>query len=215
MAPLIAARNCRAISPFSGCPELPFHFAVQRIVVPRGPSGDSWHHAVQILPHEKTSPRAAVSLVCGFGTNYPHPQRCAGPANTPATATLYVAGTFNNWNPGSAAHALTRDPVTGHYSITLPASVTGTIEYKFTRGTWASGETGANNAAVANRRYPVGSSAGPVLHQVINWEDLARRRHPAHQHGHGQCQRDFHRFQHPATGPYAARVAVFAHRLRQ
>ncbi len=97
----------------------------------------------------------------------------AVPANTPANATLYVAGTFNNWNPGSAAHALTLDPATGRYSITLPASVTGSIEYKFTRGTWASGETGPGNAPVTNRRYTVGSSTGPVLHQVINWEDLA------------------------------------------
>ena len=31
----------------------------------------------------------------------------AVPANTPANATFYIAGTFNGWNPSSAAHALT------------------------------------------------------------------------------------------------------------
>ncbi|WP_310392444.1 alpha/beta hydrolase-fold protein [Hymenobacter sp.] len=96
----------------------------------------------------------------------------AVPANTPASATLYMAGTFNNWAPGSAAHALTRN-ADGSYQITLPASVTGTIEYKFTRGAWAAVETSATNGAVPNRSYTVGSSAGPVLHQVLNWKDLA------------------------------------------
>lgn len=94
------------------------------------------------------------------------------PANTPANATIYVAGTFNSWNPGAAAYALTYNAADGSYSITLPASVTGAIEYKFTRGTWAMVETNATNGSITNRTYTVGSSAGPVLHQVLNWEDL-------------------------------------------
>lgn len=65
-------------------------------------------------------------------------------ANTPANATIYLADTFNNWNPGSAAHALTHNPADGSYAITLPAG-TGTIEYKFTRGAWAPVETTATN----------------------------------------------------------------------
>ncbi|MCC3151828.1 alpha/beta hydrolase-fold protein [Hymenobacter sp. BT770] len=96
----------------------------------------------------------------------------AVPANTPANATIYIAGTFNAWNPASAAHALTRDATDGSYQITLPAS-TGTIEYKFTRGSWAAVETNATNGSVPNRTYTFGSSTGSVLHQVLNWEDLA------------------------------------------
>ena len=95
----------------------------------------------------------------------------AVPASTPANATLYMAGSFNNWNPASAAHALTRNP-DGSYEITLPTG-TGTIEYKFTRGAWATVETTAANGQVPNRSFAFGSSAGPVLHQVLNWEDLA------------------------------------------
>jgi len=96
----------------------------------------------------------------------------AVPANTPANATIYMAGTFNNWNPGSAAHTLAYNAADGSYQITLPAG-TGTIEYKFTRGSWASVETTASNGQVANHSYTFGSSPGPVLHQVLNWEDLA------------------------------------------
>ena len=95
----------------------------------------------------------------------------AVPTNTPANATLYIAGTFNAWNPGSAAHALTRNP-DGSYQITLPAA-TGTMEYKFTRGAWASVETNAANGSVPNRTYTFGTSAANVLVQVLNWEDLA------------------------------------------
>lgn len=49
----------------------------------------------------------------------------AVPANTPANTTIYLAGSFNNWNPGSAAHALTYDATDRSYQITLPAG-TGT-----------------------------------------------------------------------------------------
>ena len=94
----------------------------------------------------------------------------AVPANTPANATLYIAGTFNGWNPGSAAHALTRN-ADGSYQITLPAA-TGTMEYKFTRGSWAAVETNASNGAVPNRTYTFGTSPATVLCQVLNWEDL-------------------------------------------
>lgn len=95
----------------------------------------------------------------------------AVPANTPANATLYIAGSFNSWNPGSAAHALTRNP-DGSYQITLP-SATGILEYKFTRGSWATVETNAANGSVPNRSYTFGPTLATVLCQVLNWEDLA------------------------------------------
>ncbi|OON65800.1 alpha/beta hydrolase-fold protein [Hymenobacter sp. CRA2] len=93
------------------------------------------------------------------------------PAATPANATLYMAGSFNGWNPGSAAHSFTRQP-DGTYSLTLPASVTGTIEFKFTRGAWASVETDAQNQDISNRRYTIGSAPATVDVQVANWKDL-------------------------------------------
>lgn len=93
------------------------------------------------------------------------------PANTPASATLYIAGNFNGWNPSSATHALTRNP-DGSYQITLPQA-TGTIEYKFTRGAWSSVETTATNSAIPNRTYTFGNGPATVSHVVLNWEDLA------------------------------------------
>ena len=64
-------------------------------------------------------------------------------------ATLYMAGSFNSWNPGSPAHALTKNP-DGSYEITLPANA-GAVQFKFTRGAWASVETDAQNQDIGNR----------------------------------------------------------------
>lgn len=104
----------------------------------------------------------------------------AVPANTPAGATIYVAGSFNNWNPASAIHALIR-AADGTYAITLPAA-TGTIEYKFTRGSWDAVETTASNADVANRSYAYGATAATLMQQVLNWKDLAGGTPAAPQH---------------------------------
>ena len=93
----------------------------------------------------------------------------AVPASTPTGTPIYLAGSFNNWNPASTAYTLVRT-ADGSYEITLPAA-TGTIEYKFTRGSWATVETTASNADVENRRYTFGAAPATVSHQVLNWKD--------------------------------------------
>ncbi|MCA8829645.1 alpha/beta hydrolase-fold protein [Hymenobacter pini] len=103
----------------------------------------------------------------------------AVPASTPGNATLYLAGSFNAWNPGSTPYALTK-AADGTYQVTLPATVTGTVEFKFTRGSWATVETDAQNNDISNRRYTIGSSPATVDLQVVRWKDLGN--------GGGSCQ---------------------------
>ncbi|MBF9222345.1 alpha/beta hydrolase [Hymenobacter ruricola] len=99
------------------------------------------------------------------------------PADTPPADTLFVAGSFNGWNPHSAAHALTR-AADGSYQISLPATL-GLVEYKFTRGSWATGEAGANQQPLANRRADLAQTP-LVLHQVAAWSaPAAPRKHTA------------------------------------
>ncbi|WP_375433623.1 alpha/beta hydrolase [uncultured Hymenobacter sp.] len=93
------------------------------------------------------------------------------PATTPANAVLYLAGSFNNWNPSSAAHAFTRNP-DGTYQLTLPAAVTGPVAFKVTRGAWTSSETDTQNNDVANRRYTINKGPATVDLQVLNWKDF-------------------------------------------
>jgi metallo-beta-lactamase class B len=94
----------------------------------------------------------------------------AVPPGTPAGAAIYVAGSFNGWQPGSPAHALARQP-DGTYSLTLPASVTGTLEFKFTRGSWATVETDAQHQDRPNRRYTATGAPATVDLQVLGWKD--------------------------------------------
>ncbi|MET4108034.1 alpha/beta hydrolase-fold protein [Hymenobacter sp. UYP22] len=101
------------------------------------------------------------------------------PAATPASATLYMAGSFNTWNPGSTTHAFTK-ATDGTYQLTLPASVTGTVEFKFTRGSWATVESDAQGTDIGNRRYTTGSGPATVDLQIAGWKDLGS--------GGGSCQ---------------------------
>jgi predicted alpha/beta superfamily hydrolase len=102
------------------------------------------------------------------------------PANTPAGATIYLASSRNGWTTDDPARAFTFDPADGSYYLELPPS-RGTLEYKFTRGTWPTIETDADNRAVPNRRYVFGQDPPVVLHQVLNWEDQGGHI-PARQH---------------------------------
>ena len=48
------------------------------------------------------------------------------------SAPIYVAGSFNGWNPAAPGYRLDRRG--GAYSLTLPDLSRGPIEFKFTRG---------------------------------------------------------------------------------
>ncbi|GAC1600597.1 MAG: alpha/beta hydrolase-fold protein [Hymenobacter sp.] len=92
------------------------------------------------------------------------------PANTPPMDTLFVAGSFNNWNPRQPAYALAKAP-DGSYRLTLPAGP-GPVEYKFTRGSWRTVEVDAHSQPIANRRATLGA-AQELTHEVLAWDDLS------------------------------------------
>ncbi|NEX91749.1 alpha/beta hydrolase-fold protein [Caulobacter sp. 17J65-9] len=72
------------------------------------------------------------------------------PADTPAASTVYVAGSFNGWDPAAAGWALKRRD-DGIYALTLPEDVRGSVEFKFTLGGWETGEQTADGAGAPNR----------------------------------------------------------------
>ncbi|WP_426058937.1 alpha/beta hydrolase-fold protein [Hymenobacter sp. B1770] len=90
------------------------------------------------------------------------------PANTPPGDSLFVAGSFNIWNPRNPAYSLTKNP-DGTYQITLPASL-GPVEYKFTRGSWDKSETGADKQPLPNRRANL-QQAAVISHEVLAWSE--------------------------------------------
>ena len=102
------------------------------------------------------------------------------PAATPAGAPIYVAGTFNNWNPAADAFRLTAEA--GQYVITLPDSVRGPVAFKFTLGSWDRVEEGGGGDDVPNRTIQVPAS-GPATYSgtVAAWRSgpVAPRPHTA------------------------------------
>lgn len=94
----------------------------------------------------------------------------AVPANTPATDTIYLAGNINGWDPGADDYQLTKISPS-NYAITLAAG-TGTIEFKFTRGSWDKGECKADGSFLPNRTFTYGNGETINL-TVAGWDDLA------------------------------------------
>ena len=93
------------------------------------------------------------------------------PANTPAGSQIYIAGNFNNWNPGNNAHKLTQNNL-GTYSITLniPAMA---LEFKFTRGSWPTVEGTANGGFIPNRTFNYTGGQQTLTLQIAGWENLS------------------------------------------
>lgn len=91
------------------------------------------------------------------------------PATTPAGAVIYVAGTFNNWDPAAAGYRLTSQGK--QYALTLPDSVRGPVAFKFTLGSWDRVEVTATGGGVANRTFTV-PAAGSATYtgSVAGWQ---------------------------------------------
>ncbi len=93
------------------------------------------------------------------------------PPKTPPGSNIFIAGNINSWDPGNAAYQLT-DNLNGTYSITLNPSP-GTLEFKFTRGSWATVEGTETGGFRPNRTYSYSGSASSVELTIAGWEDIS------------------------------------------
>lgn len=87
----------------------------------------------------------------------------------PHGAPIYIAGSFNQWNPGASSWMLARN-ADGSYGITLPPTVRGAVEFKFTLGSWERVEVGPGGAGVPNRSVLI-PATGTATHDavVVGW----------------------------------------------
>ena len=94
----------------------------------------------------------------------------AMPVYTPVPDTIYITGDFNNWNPGDTAYAMHKNEL-DKWEITLAAQPDLTsFSYKFTRGSWLTGEKGPSGEEIPNRAFTFGN--GDIVHTIIyNWAD--------------------------------------------
>ncbi|ASA24014.1 carbohydrate binding domain-containing protein [Paenibacillus donghaensis] len=96
--------------------------------------------------------------------------RVSVPASTPADGPVYLTGTFNSWNAADAAYQLTKGS-DGVYSSTLSLPAGTAVQYKLTRGSWATVEVSSSGADVTNRTLTPSGGAQSVTLSVQRWKD--------------------------------------------
>lgn len=89
------------------------------------------------------------------------------PYHNPADS-VFIAGSFNNWNPAQKEMQLAKD-ANGTYFITLTAAP-GKHEYKITRGSWEKVESGEGGIPIQNRIAEISSDT--VIEIIVqHWAD--------------------------------------------
>lgn len=87
---------------------------------------------------------------------------------------VYVAGTFNDWNPGHRAYRLKKENGST-YAITLPDLSSGKHEFKFTLGSWERVEVDQSGADVGNRMIEVPEEGGVTYaSEIYGWRPANR-----------------------------------------
>jgi len=93
------------------------------------------------------------------------------PESTPSDSKIYIAGSFNNWNPSRSKFRFSLDDQ-GHYFVNIPRD---RYNFKFviTRGSLQTIEVDQYGSAILSREYAY-SDTDTVFMEVENWEDLPK-----------------------------------------
>lgn len=89
------------------------------------------------------------------------------PKEHPNGEAIYMAGSFNGWNPKDEMYRFKPGPI--GYFLELPFKP-GSYEYKITRGGWDKVETTATGAGIQNRQLVVEANATVPI-RIEAWQD--------------------------------------------
>ncbi|HEX7754225.1 MAG TPA: alpha/beta hydrolase-fold protein [Niabella sp.] len=98
------------------------------------------------------------------------------PAFTADSAALFLAGSFNNWNPQDNNFRFRKQD--GHYRAELNAAP-GLIEFKTTKGGWDKVETDQDGKSIANRTVRLQSDSSIHI-AVRGWQDHFGKKEKMH-----------------------------------
>ncbi|HAM97426.1 MAG TPA: hypothetical protein DCQ26_02340 [Marinilabiliales bacterium] len=93
------------------------------------------------------------------------------PENTPKGDKIYLAGNFNDWNPGDDGFIFRRD-AKGKYMISLPRKKYG-LSFKITRGSWWTEFTDKCGHKMNNQEYNY-DEIDTLYLKIENWLDLPK-----------------------------------------
>ncbi len=87
---------------------------------------------------------------------------------THVTDSIFVAGNFNNWEPGNEKYKLISS--NGTYSVNINGLKNDLIEFKFTRGNWNRTEVNPDGKDIANRYIKLISDTS-IVTVIDGWKD--------------------------------------------
>ena len=90
------------------------------------------------------------------------------PSNHPVGSSIFIAGSFNGWNPQNQAYQFQKNEKGYFMELTLN---NGSYEYKITRGGWDKVESTSEGKDVGNRTLKVEADA-TVEVSIGGWKDL-------------------------------------------
>ena len=90
------------------------------------------------------------------------------PANDPANSSIFIAGSFNSWNPQNKDFQFQKNEKGYFFDLSLNA---GSYEYKITRGGWDKVECSKEGKDLGNRTLKVEANANIEI-SVEGWKDL-------------------------------------------
>lgn len=92
------------------------------------------------------------------------------PSNTPLKDKIFLAGNFNGWNPSDDNFVFKK---TGHYyTFTFTPAKHDVIEFKCTRGSWATVEGDEEGNAISNHAVIYEGKPIDLELEIESWEDL-------------------------------------------
>ncbi|OIQ37941.1 MAG: hypothetical protein BM563_07200 [Bacteroidetes bacterium MedPE-SWsnd-G1] len=85
------------------------------------------------------------------------------------TKSVYISGDFEGWTGGQESFRLTEEK--GMFKITLSKQV-GTINFKFTQGSWETVERGAEGNEIENRTYSFKEESETIKLKIASWDKV-------------------------------------------
>jgi len=90
--------------------------------------------------------------------------------------SIFISGDFETWTGGQEKYKLLQNKK--NYAITLPKQ-TGKINFKFTKGSWETVETGIEGNNIENRTYVFGETKDTVLIKIASWTSIVSKKSTA------------------------------------
>ncbi len=109
----------------------------------------------------------ATAVCTGLSAQYQVHIRLSQLPDKASAEQVYLAGSFNGWNPKDETFRLRKDDK-GNFSLLLQNIPAGEYEYKFTKGGWETVETDVNGNNIGNRKLTLTSDTAVQL-SIAGW----------------------------------------------